>query len=172
MGFNYVQISSSSLQSLVTQPFLDMADVKTELQQVRSVTVAEHMAVHVFGDSRPFYCLSQHLGRPVLTLRLAFLIFEDIFLWAVCPQVCNHHLLHILGEGDIAVLVSLAVTDVDGEFEYFRSQILKMNLDGDIEGCYELDALYTEFQICDGTMYLVKSVDSSHLYTLDMDIFN
>jgi len=60
----------------------------------------------------------------------------------------------------------------NGENGSVRSKILKMNLDGEIEGCYELDGSYYEFQISDSTMYLLKSTDSSHLYTLEMDKFN
>lgn len=53
--------------------------------------------------------------------------------------------------------------------ENVRTNILKMNLEGEEIKCYQLDGPYSDFEICGRTMYLSKSTDIDHLYTLSLD---
>ncbi len=79
----------------------------------------------------------------------------------------------VLFDGSNLLLLYIGVPSTQlapgGDYGSVHSKILQMNLDGSIQHCYELDGLYTQFQISNGIVYLRKAIDSSHLYTLDIN---
>ena len=113
MRLGDVQVDGRRLQTLVAQPLLDVTDVNAMLQQGGCIGVPQGMAAHMFGNASPLNGTAEHLRRPGLATGLTGLVLEQVRTGMILTQVPRHHLLHVPGKRNIAVLATLPFPDVD-----------------------------------------------------------